>query len=284
MNSCLYECHVMHARLSPTPHRFVYRLFYFAIDLDELPELGRRLPLFSFGGPGLYSFRETDFLPTNEVEHAGRSTGSAPVLAPCSLKERVVALAAKHGVDVQGGRVTLVTLPRILGYLFNPVSFYFCVDRHGTPAAVIAEVTNTFREMKPYFLGPADWQPVAGGFRLRRPKDFYVSPFSDVDAAFDFILRPPKERLALQIDDYVGHERTLTTTLTGTRQPLTGAHLLWFTIKYPLLTLRIITLIHWHAFCLWLKRVPWFPKAARAADQRELYRPHTSLISPSDPA
>lgn len=277
MNSCLYECRVMHARLSPTPHRFAYRLFYFAFDLDELPELGQRLALFSYGRAGLYSFRDGDYLPTDEVLPAGPAPHR-------SLKERVVAYARRHGVDVAGGRVTLVTLPRIAGYLFNPVSFYFCSDRHGQPAAVIAEVTNTFREMKPYFLGPGEWQADGSGFRLRRPKQFYVSPFSDVDVAFDFKLRPPDGRLAVQIDDYIGRERTLTTTLQGEQQPLTGRRLAWFTIKYPLLTLRVISLIHWHAFCLWLKRVPWFPKAARAADQRDLYRPHASLFSPSDPA
>jgi DUF1365 family protein len=265
----------MHARLSPTPHRFAYRLFYFAFDLDELPELGRRLALFSCERAGLYSFRDGDFLPTDE---------SRPAPVNRSLKERVTAFAARHGVDLAGGRVTLVTLPRIAGYLFNPVSFYFCTDRDGAPAAVIVEVTNTFREMKPYFLGPGEWQADGAEFRLRLPKHFYVSPFSDVDVAFDFKLRVPAGRLAIQIDDYIGRERTLTTTLTGEQQPLTGGRLAWFTIKYPLLTLRVIALIHWHAFCLWVKRVPWFPKAARASDQRDLYRPHASLLSTSDPA
>ena len=284
MNSSLYECRVMHVRFTPTPHRFAYRLFSFAYDLDDLPELGRHLPLFSYGGRGLYSFRDSDYLPTEEVDHP-TPDGTVPAARMHrSLKERVIAFAARHGVDLTGGRVTLITLPRIAGYLFNPVSFYFCSDRHGQPAAVIAEVTNTFREMKPYFLGPGEWQPDGSGFRLRRPKHFYVSPFSDVDVAFDFKLRPPDERLAVQIDDYEGRERTLTTSLQGEQQPLTGGRLWWYTFKYPLLTLRIIGLIHWHAFCLWLKRVPWFAKAARASDQRDLYRPHASLIPPSDPA
>jgi DUF1365 family protein len=282
MNSCLYECDVLHARFSPRAHRFVYRLFLFAIDLDELDELPRRLAFFSLNRPNLYSFRESDFLPLGEALHNPTPRTILPEKAEApGLKARVVAYAASQGVDLAGGRVVLVTLPRVFGYLFNPVSFYFCFDRHGRPAAAIAEVTNTFREMKPYFLGgAARGSTDDGAFRLRVPKHFYVSPFSDVDVAFDFTLRVPGSRLAIQIDDYAGAERTLTSTLAGPRRELTSARLIGFTLKYPALTLRVIALIHWHAFRLWLKRVPWFAKAARPADQRELYRPHASIKHP----
>lgn len=281
MHSCLYECHVLHARFAPKAHRFLYRIFLFAIDLDELPDLHRRLPWFSHNRANLYSFRDRDFLPISEPLHPSGSTSTpgraGPANAP-GLKARVVAYLAERGVDLTGGRVVLVTLPRVAGYLFNPVSFYFCYDRTGTCIAALAEVTNTFREVKPYFLGADRLQD--GAFRLRVPKQFYVSPFSDVDVAFDFILRPPGERLAIQIDDYSGTTRTLTSTLTGPQRALTGARLAWYTFKYPLLTLRIIALIHWHALILWAKRIRWYPKAGRAAEQRDLYRPHTSLAKP----
>ena len=280
MPSCLYECDVMHARFAPKPHRFVYRLFLFAIDLDELETLPGRLALFSVNRRNLYSFHERDYLPTGEPVCHGRAEPLTPPHA--SLKQRVPAFAAARGVDLTGGRVVLITLPRIFGYLFNPVSFYFCYDRAGDCVAALSEVTNTFREMKPFFLGPAT--QTEGAFRLRTPKHFYVSPFSDVDVDFDFILRPPTERLAVQIDDYRAGQRTLTSLLTGPRQALTNTRLAWFTLKYPLLTLRIIGLIHWHALLLWLKRVPWFAKAGRAGDQRDLYRPHTSIAQPQDVA
>ena len=269
----------MHARFSPRPHRFLYRIFMFALDLDELDTLAGRFALFSVNRPNLYSFRERDFLPTGEPIHNG-----APEKVPSAgrLKARVTAFLAERGVDLAGGRVVLVTLPRVLGYLFNPVSFYFCYDRAGTPVAALAEVTNTFKEMKPYFLGPGTF--TAEGFQTRTPKHFYVSPFTDVDVAFDFTLRPPGETLAVQIDDFIGAERTLTSTLTGPRRELTGRRLAWYALKYPCITLTIISLIHWHAFLLWVRRVPWFAKAARPADQRALYRPHPSIAHTPDAA
>lgn len=249
-------------------------MFMFALDLDELDALHHRLLVFSFHRPNLFSFRERDFLPTTEPLHnATRPAG--PAASPVGLKARVTDYLARHGIDVRGGRILLVTLPRVFGYLFNPVSFYFCYDRSGRPVASIAEVTNTFKEMKSFVLGPET--NTGGAFSLRLPKYFYVSPFTDMDVSFDFTLRPPGEKLSVQIDDYAAGQRTLTSTLTGVRRSLTDGRLAWFSLKYPLMTLKIISLIHWHALRLYLKNVPWFAKAARPGDQRDLYRPHASL-------
>jgi DUF1365 family protein len=308
MTSRLYECQVTHARFIPRRHRFSYRIFMLAADLDELPALDRKLRLFGFNRRGVYSLREADYLPVaapahNSTAHNAHPTAdSLPPRPPAvsSLKARALALLAARGIALPATtRVELVTLPRILGYLFNPVSFYFFRDESGANLAAIAEVTNTFREVKPYVLGPdsllvaqrENTSPAAAGepplFRLRVPKHFYVSPFSDVDVAFDFRLRPPGEKLSVRIDDYAGSERTLASVLVGAAAPLTDRRLAWFSLKYPLLTLRVIALIHWHALRLYLKKLPWFPKAARPADQRDLYRPHASLsprpASPSAP-
>lgn len=275
MRSCLYECQVMHHRFVPKAHRFSYNIFLFGIDLDELDEMGRAIPFLSVNRRNLYSFREGDFMPTGEALHNGR--GGAP--SEGSLKERVLSYLRARGVDIPGGRVVLLALPRVTGYLFNPVSFYFCYDSSGRPAAAIAEVTNTFREMKQYFLGPGtlSGDSDAPSFESRLPKFFYVSPFSDVDVAFDFRLRAPDEGLAIRIDDYTGDQRTLASALTGDRRALTTARLAWYSLKYPLITVKVIALIHVHALVLRLKRVPWFAKAARPGDQRDIYRPHESI-------
>jgi len=273
--SSLYECGVMHHRFSPRAHRFAYRIFMAAIDLDELPVLSRGIPFLSVNRRNLYSFREDDYLPTDGPRHNGPAAAGPPA---AGLKDRALAFLRAHGVDLAGGRIVLLTLPRVAGYLFNPVSFYFCHDAAGRPVATIVEVTNTFREVKPYFLGPE--RLVGDTFAARVPKHFYVSPFSGLDVAFDFHLRSPGEELAIRIDDFQGNERTLASALTGHRRPLTAARLAWYTLKYPFITLRIIFLIHLHALRLHLKRVPWFAKAARPADQRELYRPHASIAPP----
>jgi DUF1365 family protein len=273
----------MHHRFAPKAHRFDYGIFMFALDLDELPALHRKLRLFSHNRRNLYALHERDFLPTDETLHnpAGLVTGPAAPRSPSTLKARVVARLADQGIDLAGGRVLLVAVPRVLGYLFNPVSLYFCFDRAGRPAAALAEVTNTFKEMKPYLLGPGTGTTTAAGssFALRVPKNFYVSPFTDVDVDFAFTLRVPGDRLSVQIDDFTAGQRTLTSVLTGSRTPLTDSRLLWYSIKYPLITLQIIGLIHWNALKLYLKRVPWFAKSARPEAQRDLYRPHISIAN-----
>ncbi len=268
----------MHHRFAPKAHRFVYRIFMFALDLDELEILHRKLRFFSLNRRNAYSIRDRDFMPVGETLHNNSSASLQTPRTPANLKARVVSYLGERGIDLTGGRVLLVTLPRVFGYLFNPVSFYFCQDRHGHQVAAIAEVTNTFREIKPFVLGSDTKEGSA--FRLRTPKYFYVSPFTDMDVDFDFTLRTPNEKLSIQIDDYDSGVRTLTTTLTGTRQPLTNGTLAWFTLKYPFITLRIIFLIHWNALKLYLKKVPWFAKAARADVQRDLYRPHSSIAQP----
>jgi uncharacterized protein len=285
VNSSLYECQIMHHRFAPKAHRFAYRIFLFALDLDELASLDRKLRLFSRNRRNLYSFQDGDFLPTHEPLH--NRPGPTPDVCHMiydkhpTLKSRVVAYLAGRGIDLAGGRVLLVTLPRVFGYLFNPVSFYFCSDRHGQPVASIAEVTNTFKEMKPFVLGPETRTVAKSGstFSLRIPKLFYVSPFTDMDVAFDFTLRTPGDQLSVQIDDYAAGQRTLTSVLHGSRRPLTDGRLAWFSLKYPFITLKVISLIHWNALRLYLKNTPWFAKAARSDAQRDLYRPHTSIAN-----
>ena len=167
----------------------------------------------------------------------------------------------------------------MLGYIFNPVSFYFCSDAAGTAVCAVVQVGNTFGELKPYCIPSPD---AGGGFRLVTPKHFYVSPFSSLDLLFDFKLCVPGERLDIHIDDRDGDRRILLSALTGRRVALTNVRLCWLTLKYPLITLKVIFLIHWHALLLWLKRIPFHRKAEDAAKQRGVHRPHSS-IAPKAP-
>ncbi len=261
--NAIYECRVMHHRLAPKVHRFDYRVFYLWLDLDDLDKLDRSHLLFSRNSWNLFSFRDEDHFHDD-----GRD-----------VKTKLLAWLNLQGMDTsQIARVKLLTFPRILGYIFNPVCFFFCFDSTGNPVYAVTEVTNTFHEKKPYLLSERD---AKGRFRLLTPKHFYVSPFTDLDLSFDFKLRVPDETLEIHIDDREGDTRLLLTTLTGTRRSFTTPALLACAIKYPLLTLRVIFLIHWHAFRLWLKRLPVHPKAADPHLQRDVHRPHETIASKS---
>ena len=263
MNSCLYECRVMHHRFAPKVHHFSHDIFMFYLDLDELEIVAKQILPFSYNRKNLYSFRDGDHEPAGENP----------------LKERVVAFIRQHGIDPGPFcRVMLLTLPRMLGYIFNPVSIYFCFDQAGKPVCSVAEVGNTFREMKLYLIRREEL--IAGTtFSKIVPKLFYVSPFSTLDLSFDFKLKIPSDKLDIKIDDRDGEEKVLISTLVGKRAELSNKSLWWFTLKYPLVTLKVIFLIHWHALRLWLKRAPFHRKSANATLQRDVLRPHSTLAS-----
>jgi uncharacterized protein len=244
MRSSLYECVVRHERYEPKPHRFLYRIFTFCLDLSEIDTLTSRIPFISRNRFNIFSFYDRDHADLNAV-----------------LLDR--------GVSRRPHRVELVTSLRFLGYVFNPVSFYFCYDEDNRPFAAVAEVNNTFGETKLYVLEAARTGDRTT-FISRQPKEFYISPFVDLDVDLLIRLASPSARLALSVTDMRGDSALLKATMTGRRVPLTSIQLGWFAVKYPFLTLKVFAAIHWEAFRLWAKGIAFHRKGERPELQRGL--------------
>lgn len=257
MSACLYECDVMHRRLKPEQKRFQYRIFMLSVDLDELPKVS------------LLGINRFSLFSLNDRDHIELGT-------PGGIRANLEAWMAEKDIKCpKDARIRLVTLPRVLGYAFNPVSFYYLSASDGSPLFAIAEVCNTYHEMKLYLVDDRKddcWQ-------RKVAKDFYVSPFSDVRDFFDFRLGTPGENWNVKINNLDQDGITLVSSIEGRRASLTAGRLLWFGFKYPLLSLKVIFMIHWQAFKLWLGKVPYFSKATNRDSQRDVLRPHKSLTS-----
>ncbi len=259
MNSCLYQCEVMHHRLFPKKNRFRYTVFMFCFDLDELNVLHQKLNLFSYNRFNWFSFRDVDHVqfPLG----SGRNSNTT--------RQNIAGYLDSQNITLGSGKILLVTNVSILGYSFNPISFYLCYDENNKPLCSVAEVCNTHGEMKLYLLDRTTLKDHV--FQRKVSKHFYVSPFADLEASFDFIFKLPSDTLHMRVDDYQDGKRFLLTSLKGERKSLTDGRLLWYTIRFPLLTVRIITLIYWQAFVLWLKRVPFKRKNFNVHLQRDTF-------------
>ena len=237
--SCLYDGQVMHCRLRPVRHRFVYDVFSLLLDIDELGALHRRLRLFSHNRFNLFSFADRDHGPRD---------GSP-------LRPWIEAQLASRGIDLEGGRVFIHCLPRLLGYVFNPLSLYWCYDCGGALRAIVYEVKNTFGEQHAYVLPVPAAHAAGAPVHQRVRKDFHVSPFIAMEAEYRFNLRAPEERLSILIRETDAGGDLLLATQTGRRQALADRTLLRACFRFPLVTLKVIGAIHWQALKLWLKGV-----------------------------
>lgn len=268
MKSCLYECRVSHQRFSPRAHRFDYGVFFFCLDLNEIDEIAQSQPLIKKGGRALYNFCDGDFIDSTSL----------------NIRDKVLQYVVSRSPELAArtARIRLLTSLRILGYIFNPVSIYYCLDSNDRLICAVAEVTNTFRESKLYFISDtaADSEGLTAGeiiLQAQLKKFFYVSPFSNLDTTFQFSIKDPEQSLNLIINTVENAKVTLASSVVGHRVPLNTGQLLRLTLQYPLMSLRTITLIHLQAFKLYLKGVPFFAKEADPQMQTEVRNPHKSL-------
>jgi DUF1365 family protein len=233
-NSAIYVGTVNHKRLRPRRHALRYRTFALLLDLDELPALSRGLCLLSHNSFNLFSFFDRDY-----------GCGSSP------LRDQIESHARQAGLQPDGGPIRLLTMPRILGYAFNPISVYFCHHRNGALMAIVYEVNNTFRQRHSYFIPVEAIED--GLVRQSCAKKFFVSPFMAMDMEYEFTVAPPERNLSIAIVETDRQGVVLTATQAQTRVELTDLALARVFISHPLLTLKVVVGIHLEALALWVK-------------------------------
>jgi DUF1365 family protein len=229
----LYAGRVAHIRHTPFRHRFDYRIWMLRADLDSLDEIDKKSVLFSHNKPGLISIQDKD--------HGFRD--GRP------LRAFVEAALARQNLQEYGAKIDFITTPRLLGYAFNPISFYFCQNEAGTLGAVLHQVKNTFGDQIGYLM------PVTGDGPIRQtaPKRMHVSPFFDMQGGYRFALTPPDENFTVSIQYGAAGQKRMTATMILKARPFSDAAILRQLAKTPLTQFKIIAAIHWQALKLYLR-------------------------------
>jgi DUF1365 family protein len=236
---------VVHRRLRPRANAFRYKVAYLCIGLDALDGIaGRWLKL---DRPGLVSFRRAD--------HGARD-GS-------DLKAWLTHILAAHGLaQACDGDVELMTMPRLFGYVFNPVSFWFCRDRDGALRAVLCEVNNTFGETHCYLVHHADQRSLAPDEWFDGRKVFHVSPFLPVEGDYRFRFRLDAKVAHVDVNYHDAEGLMLATSVAGRRELLADGTVARRFLRNPTMTLAVVARIHWQALKLWRKRAKFYRKPA----------------------
>ncbi len=238
---------VVHERFRPANHKFTYPLFCLRIPLGKLGDVAQQIAV---NRAGLVSFQERD--------HGARDGSSTLAWVRKILDENGIATTTENQIEVD-----LHSFPRMLGYVFNPVSFWVCRRVSGEVCAVLVEVNNTFGQSHSYLLTPANGGAIQSGELLAAAKQLHVSPFNEVRGGYRFRFNFSANRWMARIDYYEGDDGDgplLHTHISGATQPLTRANLRRAALRFPLQTMAVVARIHWHALRLWAKQVPFLGK------------------------
>lgn len=249
-NSAIYEGTTTHVRRKPVHHRLQYGLFSLLIDLDELDDLGS-LRFFSHNRTNLVSFFDED--------HGARD-GS-------DLRTWISRELTAAGYQGTPGRIRLLCLPRIIGYEFNPLTVWFIDDAGGNPRWILYEIHNTFGEAHSHLV---ELEEANGKHRHGFRKEFFVSPFFDVEGGYRVTISQPDDRMSIAITYEIDDETVFTASLSGRRIPLTSKTLLGAVVRYPLVTFKVMAAIHWEATKLWLKGARYRKRPAPPVDSVSL--------------
>ena len=237
----LYSSLVMHRRLFPIKYRFIYRVFHLLIDIDALDDASRISRLFSVGSFNLLSFYPEDHL-------AGKQH---------TLRHTVDHIFNELGHKSRPHKVFLLCFPRVLGWVFNPISIWYCLADDGQPDSVICEVRNTFGEKHFYLLDDKSRQwPV----KKRQAKHFHVSPFIDMQADYEFRISNPGKLATVGIKEYQYNELMLVASVRCREVKFSSINIIKQCIRVPFQTLKVISAIHWRALHIWLSNAPFYPK------------------------
>jgi uncharacterized protein len=241
----IVDASVVHRRVRPRENAFRYRVAYLCLSLGSLEgAAGRWLKV---DRRGLVSLRRAD--------HGARD-GS-------NLRTWLQGVLDRHGLaETCDGGVMLMTMPRMLGYVFNPVSFWFCRDRTGALRAILCEVNNTFGESHCYLVHHEDLRPIQPDEWLEGRKVFHVSPFLPVEGGYRFRFRLDAGRVHVDVNFHDGQGLMLATSVGGPREPLNDRGVLRRFVGNPAMTLAVIVRIHWQALHLWRKRARFYRKPA----------------------
>jgi hypothetical protein len=228
--SGLYTGLVSHARVKPRKHKLAYKIFMLLIDLDELP--GLTLKTLGVGRFNLFGF---------DPQRFGDGSGRP-------LKTQIEGTLAEAGI-AHGGPIRMLAMPQILGRAFNPLTVYFCHDPKGALSAILYEVNNTFGERHSYLI-PA---PNAALIRQGCAKEFYVSPFMDMELSYAFRILRPDERVLVAVDTADAEGLVLAASFSGERRPLTDGQLVKAWLTHPWMSVGVVAAIHFEALRIWLK-------------------------------